>query len=113
MRTSNPALKDTTFRDLPRELGAEAMTLQGTVNKTGLCLLILVACAAFTWDQAMDGQAVGLYALGGAIGGFVVALVTIFKKTWAPVTTPLYAALEGLFLGAISATFETATRACP
>ena len=48
----------------------------------------------------------GVYALGGAIGGFVVALVTIFKKEWAPVTTPMYAALEGLFLGAISAMYE-------
>jgi uncharacterized YccA/Bax inhibitor family protein len=107
MRTSNPALKDTTFGGLPRELGAEAMTLQGTVNKTGICLLILVACAAFTWNQAMDSQPVGIYALGGAILGFVVALVTIFKKTWAPVTAPLYAALEGLFLGAISAIYES------
>ncbi len=106
-RTSNPALKDETFRGLPRELGAEAMTLQGTVNKTGLSLLILIACAAFTWNQVLSGEPVGLYALGGAIGGFVVALVTIFKKEWAPVTTPLYAALEGLFLGAISAMYES------
>lgn len=106
-RTSNPALKDEAFRGLPRELGAEAMTLQGTVNKTGISLLILIACAAFTWSQALSGQPVGLYALGGALGGFVVALVTIFKKEWAPVTTPLYAALEGLFLGAISAIYES------
>jgi len=106
-RTSNPALKDETFRGLPRELGDEAMTLQGTVNKTGISLLILIACAAFTWSQALSGQAVGLYAVGGALGGFVVALVTIFKKEWAPVTTPLYAALEGLFLGAISAIYES------
>jgi uncharacterized YccA/Bax inhibitor family protein len=39
---------------------------------------------------------------GGAIGGFIVALITIFKKEWAPITAPLYAGLEGLFLGAIS-----------
>ncbi len=105
MRTSNPALKDDTFRALPREFG-EAMTLQGTVNKTGIALLILVACAAFTWNEAMEGRAVSVYALGGALGGFAVALATIFKKEWAPVTTPLYAALEGLFLGAISAMYE-------
>ena len=40
--------------------------------------------------------------------GFIVALVTVFKKTWAPVTAPLYAVLEGLFLGGISAMFEAA-----
>jgi len=106
-KTGNPAFKDDTFRGLSRDLGAEAMSLQGTVNKTGLSLLILMACAAFTWNQAQSGQPVSLYALGGAIGGFVVALVTIFKKEWAPVTTPLYAALEGLFLGAISAMYES------
>ena len=106
-RTSNPALKDETFRGLPRELGAEAMSLQGTINKTGLGLLILIACAAFTWNEALAGAPVGVYAIGGAIGGFVVALVTIFKKEWAPITTPVYAALEGLFLGAISASFES------
>jgi len=44
--------------------------------------------------------------LVGGIGGLIVALVTVFKKTWAPVTAPLYAALEGLFVGAISAMFE-------
>jgi len=105
-RTSNPALKDDAFRGLPRELGAEAMTLQGTVNKTGFSLLILIAAAAFTWSRALAGEPVGLYALVGGVGGFVVALATIFKPVWAPVTTPLYAALEGLLLGAISAIYE-------
>jgi uncharacterized YccA/Bax inhibitor family protein len=32
--------------------------------------------------------------------------VTVFKKEWAPVTAPIYALLEGLFLGALSATLE-------
>jgi uncharacterized YccA/Bax inhibitor family protein len=44
--------------------------------------------------------------VGGLVGGFVVALVTIFKKTWSPFTAPLYALLEGLALGGISAVFE-------
>src|SRR5690606_9204169 len=43
---------------------------------------------------------------GGAIGGFVIALVTVFKKEWAPVTAPLYALVEGFFLGAISALYN-------
>src|SRR5262249_54432008 len=102
-RTSNPALKDDAFRGLPRELGAEAMASQGTVNKPGFPLLILIAAAAFSWSRALAGEPVGLYALLGAILGFVVALATIFKPAWAPVTTPVYAALEGLLLGAVSA----------
>ncbi len=44
--------------------------------------------------------------MGGAIGGFVVALITVFKKTAAPITAPIYALLEGLFIGGISSIFE-------
>jgi len=36
---------------------------------------------------------------GSMIAGLVIAIVTIFKKTWAPVTTPINAAVEGLLLG--------------
>jgi len=46
------------------------------------------------------------WVLGGAFGGFIVALITIFKKQWAAFTAPIYALLEGLFLGGISAIFE-------
>jgi uncharacterized YccA/Bax inhibitor family protein len=50
--------------------------------------------------------AVGGYTMVGAFGGFIVAMVTIFKKEWSPVTAPIYALLEGLFLGAFSAMME-------
>ena len=43
---------------------------------------------------------------GGLFGGLVVAMITIFKARWAPRTAPLYAVLEGLALGGISAMFE-------
>ena len=85
------------------------MTLQGTVNKTGFLLGILVLTAVYTWNlffQTGNPAAVMPIAIGGAIGGFIMALVTIFKKTWSPITAPIYAALEGLFLGGISAIFE-------
>jgi uncharacterized YccA/Bax inhibitor family protein len=42
----------------------------------------------------------------GVVAGLIVAMVTIFKKTWAPATAPAYALLEGLALGGISAFFE-------
>jgi uncharacterized YccA/Bax inhibitor family protein len=110
MRTANPALNAKTFENLPAVAGVEEMmTLQGTVNKSALLLGIVVAAAAYTWNlffSSSDQSAVLPYVLGGALGGFVVALVTVFKKTWAPVTAPLYAALEGLFLGALSAMME-------
>lgn len=113
MRSGNPALKDSTFLDLGTgsvvQRSSGAMTLNGTVNKTAFLLVLTLATALYPWSLyfANPGSAaVGGLALAGAIGGLVVALVTVFKKTWAPVTAPLYAALEGLFIGAISATFE-------
>jgi len=116
MRSGNPALSESTFLDpasgavLSRS--TEAMTLNGTVNKTGFLLLLTVLTAAFAWNQVhvpgTNEIAAGTmgYVLGGAIGGLVLALITVFKKTWSPVTAPLYALVEGFFLGAISAVFE-------
>ena len=104
LRSGNPALRDDTFRSAGRVHGEGAMTLQGTVNKTGISLLILLAAAAFVWNQ--DVRTGSLWILLGLIGGFITALVTIFKKVWAPFTTPLYAAFEGLMLGGISAIYE-------
>lgn len=108
MRTANPALNDKVFRGLPSTLG-ETMTLQGTVNKTGILLLCAVATAAWTWHLAMNPDTLPMdYALllVGLFGGLIFALITSFKKTWAPVTAPIYALLEGLVLGGLSATLN-------
>ncbi|WP_168191454.1 Bax inhibitor-1/YccA family protein [Thermomonas aquatica] len=116
MRSGNPALKESTFLDLGSgtlvQGDAGAMTLNGTVNKTAMLLVLTLAGALFTWSQFSAALAAGNpgavmpYVWGGAIGGFIVALVTVFKKQWSPFTAPLYAVLEGLFLGAVSAMFE-------
>lgn len=106
MRTSNPALSDKAFRSEGVAYG-DAMTLSGTVNKTGILLICTIAAAAWTWNLTTTNpeRTVGLTVVG-ALGGLIVALVTIFKKSWAPVTAPIYAVLEGLLLGCISALFE-------
>ena len=116
MRSGNPALRADTFLDAGSGAlvrgDAGTMSLNGTVNKTALLLVVTLAGALFSWSQFSAALAAGNpgaampWAWGGAIGGFVVALVTIFKKEWSPFTAPLYAALEGLFLGAVSAMFE-------
>lgn len=115
MRSGNPALKESTFLDLGSGAvvarDGEAMTLNGTINKTGILLLLTVLTAAFSWNQALgpDGlpaPGFAVYMWGGAIGGLVLALITVFKKTWSPVTAPLYALVEGFFLGAISAVYN-------
>jgi uncharacterized YccA/Bax inhibitor family protein len=106
MRTSNPALNEKAFKG--QVAVGDAMTLQGTVNKTGLLLLCVVATAAWTWGLSHSNtpEAVYPWMIGGFIGGFVVALVTIFKQNWSPITAPIYALLEGFALGGISAIFE-------
>jgi uncharacterized YccA/Bax inhibitor family protein len=109
MRTSNPALSDKSFQGEMAGFGQEAMTIAGTVNKTGILLLCTIATAAWTWNRFLHSespQSVMPLAALGLIGGLVVAIVTVFKKTWSPITAPLYALLEGLVLGAISAIFE-------
>jgi uncharacterized YccA/Bax inhibitor family protein len=106
MRTSNPALNEKAFKG--QVAIGDAMTLQGTVNKTGLLLLCVVATAAWTWGLSHSNtpEAVYPWMIGGFIGGFLVALVTILKQSWSPLTAPIYALLEGFALGGISAIFE-------
>jgi len=115
MKTSNPALGDKTFQDLANSGpggvvdAAGRMTLNGTVNKTGVLLLCTVATASWTWHQFLQTRQVadiGPMVLVGSLLGFVVAMVTIFKQQWAPVTAPIYALLEGLALGGLSAVAE-------
>ena len=110
-RSGNPAMNDATFSNFTPEsiVPGQTMTLQGTVNKTGILLLLVMITATYTWNQFFSTglpETVMPIAICGAIFGFGFALATIFKKTWAPVTAPLYALSQGLFLGAISAIFE-------
>jgi uncharacterized YccA/Bax inhibitor family protein len=114
IRSANPALGTETFRGPSVLPGTGVMTVDGTVNKTALCLILLMVTAAWTWNLAAadpltgkaDPAAAGPWIMVGLIGGFLTAMVTIFKKEWAPVTAPAYAMLEGLALGGISAIFE-------
>lgn len=108
MRTSNPTLNDQVFRSERAAFG-QTMTVQGAVNKTGILLLCAIATASWTWNLSLHSespQAVFPLIFVGAIGGLVVAMVTVFKRQWAAVTAPIYALLQGLVLGGISAVFE-------
>lgn len=106
-KTSNPALSEKTFQRSVA-LGGEAMTLQGTVNKTGFLLFCASATAAWTWwiSNTQGAAAAAPWMIVGLIAGLVFAFTTIFKKEWSPITAPLYALAEGLALGGISAFLE-------
>lgn len=108
MRTANPALNNKTFQQVIPQQYSDAMTLQGTVNKTMIMLFLVIVGAAYTWGMFLEQnlQGVLIWMLAGAIGGFIVAMVTVFKKEWSLVTAPIYAILEGFFLGAISSSLN-------
>ena len=83
MRTSNPTLNDKVFTSLSGAVG-ETMTLEGTVNKTGILLVCAVATAAWTWHLAMNPATLPLdymLLLVGLIGGLIFAMITMFKKS--------------------------------
>ena len=100
MRSGNPALSSKTFKNAV-STSDEKMTIEGTINKTAMSLLLLMATASYTWSNPSPGLL-----LFGMLGGFILALVTIFKKTWAPYTVSGYALLKGFALGGISRFFE-------
>jgi uncharacterized YccA/Bax inhibitor family protein len=110
IRSANPALRSDVFTAEGRAVGygPESMTVQGTATKALALLLLLILSAMYVWREAFAGNTALVYPLmmGGVFGGLVVAIVTMFKKAWSPVTAPLYAILEGLALGGISTTFE-------
>lgn len=106
MRTSNPALNENTFSSAELS-SSRPMTLQGTVNKTGILLALLFAAAVFTWQKTLaNPTSAGPWLAGGAIVGLILAVITCFKPQWAAITGPLYALAEGLFVGALSALCE-------
>ena len=109
-RSGNPSLNDRVFGSQPRPaFGEERMTLQGSINKSFLLLVVLLAGAFWPWSQYLttgDASVVGVPLMVGIFGGFILAMIISFKATLAPVLSIPYAALEGLAIGSISAMLE-------
>ena len=92
-RTSNPALNSNTFKNITNNNSLyldKTMTIKGTVDKTALSLVLLILAGYYSYSPDMTSMI-----LVGSIGGLLVAILTIFKKEWAPITVPMYAILEG------------------
>ena len=116
-KSSNPVFGKNIFNQSATGIADEVMTVNGTINKTGLMFLIVIFAATFTWRKffgAIDPSIPGAmppgvmgWMIGGAIGGFITAIITVFSPRRAAMTAPIYAVFEGLFLGAISAMFES------
>ena len=115
-KSSNPTLSNSLFERVSAGVQEEKMTINGTINKTGLLFLLVIAAAIFTWrkfygmysdtpEQAFSS--VQIWIIIGAIGGIATALITVFKPAKSRISAPIYAVFEGLLLGGISAFFES------
>ena len=102
MRSGNPALTSSTFKDQISVAAGGRMTLSGTVNKTGFVLVLTIVSAGYAWGNPMMH---GL-TIPAAVVGFILAMVTIFRPTIGHITVPAYAIVEGVFLGGISMVFD-------
>ncbi len=106
---ANPVLNDTLFRKTSAFSQSGTMTVRGTLNKSILLLLMVIAAGAYTWKifyTSIDPNAVNGWMIGGVIGGFITAMIISFKPNTAPFLAPIYAAAEGFALGAISAKYN-------
>ena len=107
-KSGNPTLTEKAFKNTLYIDQNNSMTVRGTLNKFGFMFLMLMGTAYYSWKEYAGGGDVQSLIWGGAIGGLVIALVIMFKKEWSPFLAPLYALLEGLFIGAISAYYNDA-----
>ena len=102
-RSGNPALNKNSFKETISDVQRgpvtrnELMTIKGTVDKTAFSLLLMIGSGYYVYTE----QIVSLI-LPGCLLGLAVAIFTIFKKQYAPITVPIYALFQGLFLGGIS-----------
>jgi uncharacterized YccA/Bax inhibitor family protein len=106
MRSGNPVLSNSTFTDVSRG-SSRPMTISGVINRSVLLLALVAGTATAVWTYAgSNPSSIYPIVMIGAFGGFVVAMATSFKRSWAPFTSPIYAVLEGLFIGGISLVME-------
>lgn len=112
METSNPALRSRALERFGKvATGEAAMTVNGTAVKTLVLLFVTTFAAGVVWVSD-PSQYQGAMMIG-AIGGLVMALATTFKPMWAPITGPLYAVLEGMALGGVSAVYNASYKGLP
>lgn len=101
MSSSNPMFKNKPFQGNV-EAGQETMTIAGTISKTVVMAIILFVAVGYILTANLQPSTLGGYAIIAMIAGLVLALITIFKPTTARITAPLYAACQGVLLGAMA-----------
>lgn len=111
MRTSNPILREKSFEKTQflQINESDLMTVNGTINKSFLMLLFIIASASIVWSffyNPLRNYLVMPLMIGGAILGFITAIIISFKPAYAKTLSLLYALFEGAFVGGLSAILE-------
>jgi len=97
MTTGNPTLRESILIEAAPD--SAVMTFNGVINKTAALVVLCMLGFAYAWYQDVPSKALTLV---GALGGLGLGLCTTFVPRVAPFTAPVYAILEGLFLGGIA-----------
>jgi uncharacterized YccA/Bax inhibitor family protein len=107
MQSGNPVFNNSTFRQTRLGISSQPMTIGGVVRKSLFLLILVAGCAGlvFSYGRGHLESVYGILTLG-AIGGLILGLITSLKQNWAPVTAPIYAVFEGVFIGGASMVFE-------
>jgi uncharacterized YccA/Bax inhibitor family protein len=107
-KSSNPALQEKSFEGTILEgiSTGEEMSLKGTLNKFGILIMLMMASTLVAWSQFSKGSDPMPLMIIGTFGGLVLGIIMAFKKPWSSFLAPIYAILEGLFVGSVSAIFE-------
>jgi uncharacterized YccA/Bax inhibitor family protein len=94
----------------PPAARTDVMTANGTFAKTFVLFLIVLVGGAFGWSQVSVGPGNEVDIPGWTwiflFAAFAAAMVCVFKPKASPFLAPVYAVLEGVFLGALSHAFE-------
>lgn len=106
-KSGNPTLNEKVFQKAqPMTHDGSLMTVKGTINKFGIMFLLLLASASFTWKASADGKNIVPWIIGSAIVGLIVVIVLSFRPQWSAILAPIYALIQGVFVGGISAHYN-------
>ena len=117
MNSNNPFLNNKTFSTAVSRKSEvhqamiiddnQEMTVAGTINRSLILFLLLIGSATVIWWATFNGMNAIVPAIGGAIVGLILVVIAAFKPQYSPYLAPGYALFEGLFIGGVSAIFET------
>ena len=101
-RSGNPVLTSNAFN--VSSDSSDVMTINGTVTKTFLSVCLVVISGYYSW---INISITNTLMLPCVLIGLGLGIITIYRKHLSPITVPIYAVIQGIFLGAISYTFNS------